>query len=368
MTQLLLAASGVVLVVLALIDMFLTVFNYDGYRFISERFQRVCWRIMRGFTAALPGGVGDMARSVASATLLPLTVAMWLGVEVTGFALIYSSGLSAGVFHLSNGLPATLGSAFYLSAGGISTLTFGDVEPVGGIYRAATVLQAIIGLSTFTLALGYVVTSFSVLGDLMRLHNTVRRHARDDDRPTSVLARHYQGGQATELPDLLQQLSTSLDAYDEGLRRYPVVFFVHSRNSERSIPSVFSRLGTLLAALRWGLPAGDAMTDDPWLAALFDQYEITVRRLQRSFVGPIPLPPVAPATRSDFERTYGSSEPDGDVATFRELQERTRRAIGCRPAPDDPDTAYGRYREWFPFHHRGRAVLSRIARALGYAQ
>lgn len=222
MTRVLLAAGGVALVVLALTDMVLTVFNYGSYRFMSDRFQRICWRAMRGVTAPLPEGIRHTARSVASASLLPLTVAMWLGVEITGFALIYDSGLTASVFHLSNGLPATLSSAFYLSAGSISTATFGDVEAIGGVYRAATVVEAIIGLATITLALGYVVVAFSILGDLMRLHSTVRRHARDPTRPTSVLARHYRGGQATEFPDLLQQLSTSLDAYDEGLRRYPL--------------------------------------------------------------------------------------------------------------------------------------------------
>lgn len=366
MRGLLFTASGIALMALAITDIFLTVFNYDGYRFISERFQRGCWRLMRGISAPLPDGPREMLRSAGSATLLPLTVAMWLGVEVTGFALIYDRGLAAGEFHLSNGLPATLGSAFYLAAGCISTLTFGDIEGVGGVYRGVTVVEAIVGLATFTLALGYVVTAFSVLGDLMGLHNTVRRHARDPDKPTSVLARHYRGGDPSALPDLLQALSTSLDGYDEGLRRYPVVFFVHSRNAGRSIPSVFSRLGTLLAAVRWGLPASDAMTEDPWLAALLDQYGTTVRRLQHSFVGPVPLPPMDAATRTDFERRYQSPDAGGDVAAFRALQERTRHAIGCRSLRDDPGAAYERYCEWLRFEHRRTAVLRRIAVALGY--
>jgi hypothetical protein len=184
--------------------------------------------------------------------LVPATVAFWLAGEITGFACMYEAGVSAGGFTLGQRVSTGLGTVFYFSAGSISTLTFGDLLPRTALYRAVVDVEAVVGLSTFTLALGYVVTAFGVLGHLDGLHGIVERHARHAGQPTSILARHYRGGEPTELTDLLQDLSERVASYDDGLRRYPVVFYFHTRRDARSIPAIFSALAEVLAALRWG--------------------------------------------------------------------------------------------------------------------
>jgi hypothetical protein len=211
------------------------------------------------------------------------------------------------------------------------------------------------------------VTAFSVLGGLTSLHNTVRRHATDPEKPSSILARHFHGGDPSDLPNLLQRLSQHLETYDEGLRRYPVVFFLHTRRLRRSIPAVFATLGQLLALLRWGLPADSQLVDDPWLAALLDQYSVTVGRLQRSFVGPVPLRTTPPISREAFDKSYCLTHDEQSVNAFLGLQERTRKVTGLH-APPDPDGAapYDRYRAWWEFEQFRNTVLHRVAIALGY--
>lgn len=122
--------------------------------------------------------------------MLPATVALWLGLEITGFALLYDAGMGTHAFRL-NGADASLGTAFYISGGGISSLTFGDVVARAPLDRALVDLETILGLATFTLALGYVVTAFGALGSLEQLHGRVRRHADEPDRPSSIIARHF---------------------------------------------------------------------------------------------------------------------------------------------------------------------------------
>jgi hypothetical protein len=201
----------------------------------------------------------------------------------------------------------------------------------------------------------------------------VRRHAEDPGNPSSILARHFRGGQPTELPGLLESLTDKLEEYDQGLRRYPVVYYFHTRRLARSIPRVFRNLGRLLALLRWGLPSEEPMTQDPMLAALLAEYGTTLDRLQRSFVGPPDLHPPDPLPRPDFERAYrdqAEARPTGeepDVAEFKELQQAARSSAGLEPVEDQPDTgAYEQYRDWLPFAYRNRVVLSRISDALGY--
>lgn len=252
--ELTLIAAGSAIVAAAVLDLFLTVFNYDGFTFVAGRYQRVLWRTLIAATAAIPARPRTAARSLGSAMLLPATVAWWLAAEITGFALVFAGGMNAGRFRLGPGLHPGLGTAYYLSAGAETSLTFGDAVPNQDLYRALVDLQTVVGLTTFTVALGYLVTTYGVLGELDSLHNTVRRHARDPSTPASILARHYRGGVATELTDLLQVLSERLERYDGGLRRYPVVFYFHTRRTRRSVPEVFATLGDLLAAIRWGLP------------------------------------------------------------------------------------------------------------------
>jgi hypothetical protein len=343
-------ACGALLLVLTVGDMFLTIFNYDGYTTLTTVFHRGWWRIARTLTTPLPTGARHVALSVASASMLPATVALWLGLEITGFALLFDSGLRSGSYAL-NGASTSIGTAFYLSAGAISSLTFGDVVARGAAERALVDLETIVGLATFTLALGYVVTAFGALGKLENLHGRVRRHAEDLDRPESIIRRHFQGGSTSNLPAFLQALSDDLESYDQGLRRYPVVYYFHTRRLHRSIPQVFSAIGDLVALLRWGLPAAEPIVSDPYLAALHDGFAQTLERLRHSFVGPVPLRPPEPGPSS--------------AEAFRTLQRRAHDAAGDG-APPDVERANGRYREWLEFAHRQDVVLRRVAGRLGY--
>jgi hypothetical protein len=301
--------------------------------------------------------------------MLPATYVLWLGLLITGFAMMFYAGLRGHGFDSRAG--HGIGTAFYLSAGDITSLTFGDVVALSGLMRALVVIETIIGLTTFTLALGYVVTTFSVLRTLDGLHATVRRHAEDPMRPSSILARHFRGGQPSELPSLLEAITEKLEDYDQGLRRYPVVYYFHTRRLARSVPRIFADLGRLLALLRWGLPATEPMTDDPLLAALIDEYGTTLERLQRSFVGPPELPEPRALAREEFARQYAAApdrgSSDEDVVAFRELREAARTSAGLTVSYGAPDEqTYRQYREWLPFVHRNRVILTRVADALGY--
>lgn len=325
--------AGALLVALAGLDLFLTVFNYDGYTVMSTWLHRVLWRTVRT-VAPRP-----LALSVGSAAMLPATVVVWLALEVAGFGLMLAPQLG-------------FGDAFSFAGGAITSLTIGGAAPQTGLDRALAELETVVGLATFTLALGYVVTAFGALDALEDLHGEVRRHAEDPDRPSSILARHFRGGQPTDLPSLLQSLGDSLERYDRGLRRYPVVYYFHTRREDRSIPHVFHALGTMLQLMRWGLPDDEPLTKDPFLAALVDEYARTLERLRRSFVGPDPIREPEPVSREEFAR---------GVPEFDALQRRAREQAGI-----EGSSTYEQYKEWLPFAHRQRVVLDRVADRLGY--
>lgn len=355
--------GGGALVLVALGDMFLTIFNYDGYSTLTGAFHRAWWGLVRGLAAPLPGRLRELALSVGSASMLPASVGAWLGVEITGFALMFYSGLGGGAFKLT-GASRSLGTAFYLSAGDITSLTFGDVIARGGFDRALVDLETVVGLATFTLALGYVVTAFGLLGTLETLHGRVRRHADDLERPESIIHRHFRGGSPDDLPSFLQALGEDLDGYDQGLRRYPVVYYFHTRRHDRSLPHVFTALGDLVALLRYGLPADDPVAEDPFLAALHDAYRITLDRIRKSFVGPKPIEEPTPVGRDRFDEAWESEGTDATVDAFRRLDELTRE-IASKPE-QGRDELHARYERWLPFAQEQQVVLDRVAERLGY--
>jgi hypothetical protein len=361
--------AGAAIALAALLDLFVTVFNYDGFSFLANRLHGILWKTMRTLVRPLPARVRHTALSLGSASMLPATYVLWLGLLITGFAMMFYAGLAGRAFASRAG--HGIGTAYYLSAGDITSLTFGDVVPLTGLMRALAGIETIIGLTTFTLALGYVVTTFGVLRTLDGLHATVRRHAEDPAKPSSILARHYRGGEPNELPALLESITEKLEDYDQGLRRYPVVYYFHTRRLSRSVPRIFADLGRLLALLRWGLPAVEPMSEDPLLAALIDEYGTTLQRLQRSFVGPPDLHEPRPLAQDDFAREYAAvgdhGASDEGVSAFHELQRAARTSAGLS-GPDGvaDERIYRQYQEWLPFTHRNRVILTRVADALGY--
>ncbi len=357
---------GGALIVLGLADIFLTVLNYDGFSFLASRLYRYLWTAARTCVRVLPERLAGGVLSVAAPAMLPATVAVWLALEVIGFALIYHVGMVDGAFTAPAGHNPSFGQALYLSGVTIATLGYGDITPQQPLYQALTVGESLTGFAILTLTISYVLGAFGVLNRLSILSDTLRHHAADPTDPASLLDRHVLHGEPRGLEALLERIHDGLQSYDEGLRRYPVVYYFHARQLTRSMPYVVAVVGYLVSALRWGLPGSHALRDDPWLLALVDQYDSLVQRIQRSFVGGALDEPPPALELHEFVLAYGSTGKDGWVDDFRELEERTARQFSLAGGDRDAGDTYRRYRDWLPFAHRRLDFLARAAQDLGY--
>jgi hypothetical protein len=358
--------AGALVLLAVLVDIFVTIFAYDGFTFLAPRYHRLLWRTLRTVSRPLPERARHAVLSLGSAAMLPATLSLWLGMQTVAFAMIYLPGLGSGAFAVAPHAGTGFGSALYLSGGDLTSLTFGDLVPRGGLYRAAVDIQTMIGLATFTLGLTYVLTAFDAMGQLNSLYARVRRNALEPNRPSTILIRRDRGGDGSQLSSFLQSLVEELEAYGEGLRRFPVAFYFHTRRVDRSTPRIFAALGDLIELVRWGLPAACPPVRDPSLLALIDGYRSTVDRLQRSFVGPAELPPPDVPDLGSFqtERATGIGRP----AAFAALQAEARAASGLADEAAEADQeAYRRFTEWLVFHHHREVFLARVSAALGYS-
>ncbi len=270
--QLAVGAAGGLLLVLVLVDLFVTIFGYDGFTFLAPRAHRALWALMRWATSWLPKRPRRTLLALGSAGLLPATIALWLGLEMAAFAMIYVPGLASGGFVVAPHAGRGAGSAFYLSGGALTSLTFGDYIPRAPLDRAMLDFETVVGIATFTLAITYVLSAFDALAKLRSVHARVRRNAVEPHRPSTILERRYRSGDASYYSDFLQAIVEGLDEYDEGLRRFPVAFYFHTRRTERSMPLIMAALGQLIELSRWGLPSSEAITRDPNLLALVEGY------------------------------------------------------------------------------------------------
>src|SRR5579884_1005396 len=93
-----LGALGALLVVVAVVDLFATVFNYDGFSTLADRVQRLLWRSLRTGARPLPDRWRHNVLALGSAAMLPATFALWLGLEIHGFAVVFHPGVRDGSF------------------------------------------------------------------------------------------------------------------------------------------------------------------------------------------------------------------------------------------------------------------------------
>lgn len=101
------AAGGAVPIIVG-IDLFIAVFSYDGFSFLASRLHGLLWAAVRNSSRPRPKSKRASYRSIGAATMLPLALVWWLGLEVTAFALMFLPGLSTGEFTAHN--PSLLGA------------------------------------------------------------------------------------------------------------------------------------------------------------------------------------------------------------------------------------------------------------------
>lgn len=134
----------------------------------------------------------------------------------------------------------------------------------------------------------------------------------------------------------------------EGIRRYPLVYYYHSRRAYRSLPYTFRMAGGIAAALRWGLPKDLPGSQTPWLPTLITGIETITAYLDERFLSE-PL----------------ENSPDPWLDRFLQIESFMRDLVNL-DAPPDPEEAYVLYERWLPFAHRNRAFFEASASELDY--
>ena len=360
--------AGVLVLSLGILDVFFTVLHYDGFGFLSSRLYNSIFNLVRFLTRPLPRRWQALGRSMAAPLMVPVTITVWISLVALGYALIYYAGMSAETFLFSSGrLAPSFMEALYFSGVSIATLGLGDVTPLSSIYQAISVSEALVGFGILTLSISYVIGVYEVLQRLGVLTAGLYHQAQDTDDPLSILRPHFPEGPHRGLETHVMSLHRDLVEVYEGIRRYPIVYYYHSRRAYRSLPFAFRMIGGMAGALRWGLPKNHPGSQTPWLPTLIVGLDTLTGYLDERFLSEEleVAPELVPfeTFQAALERDKEPSDPW--LARFLQMEAFMRDLARLEDAPD-PRDRFERYKEWVPFAQRNRAFFEASARDLGY--
>lgn len=165
-------AIGIVLVLLALLDIYFTVlYPRSGTSIISMPLSKGLWQLFR-LVAQVPGTRRGSLRvsrwanrflSHCGSIAVIMIAATWLLLLIIGFALIIWTALGSEIQASQGETPTDFATALYYSGYSLTTLGVGDLVPRTSFYKLLTIAEAAFGFSTFTLALTYFLSVYNAL-------------------------------------------------------------------------------------------------------------------------------------------------------------------------------------------------------------
>lgn len=162
--HLILPIVGAGLMVLVLLDIFLTVlYARVGTSVFSNRFARLTWRMFRAIASLFPRRRGPILSYCGPAMLL-LLVTIWAFGLMLGAAMIFHPRLGTSI-RASGGSPTPTDfvTALYAAAASMSLIGAGDFVPRTSFFRLFYVFTSLVGFCMISLTLTYFMQIYSAV-------------------------------------------------------------------------------------------------------------------------------------------------------------------------------------------------------------
>jgi len=223
-TAALAAVAGTAMVVLAVRDVFDTLFHPHGRGVVSEALIRGTWRSWRVLAR------GRQARlSYAGPTAFLIVVMSWVALVVVGFALILLPHLPQ-EYVLARGLRPDATSSFldavYVSMVSMTSLGFGDVAAENDLLRLLGPAETIVGLGILTASISWILSIYGVLAEYRSVSHEIALLREGERRTGTRVSRLPESERAT----LLQRLTSQLVAARRDLLHFPIAYYFHTRD------------------------------------------------------------------------------------------------------------------------------------------
>ena len=233
----LLTIIGAAVVIVALQDLFHTLFHPSATGDISDWIAQMVWRVIR---VVRPGNLG-----LAGPLAFLLTVFYWAGSLVLGFALIYRPRLPD-LFAFAAGL----NPQNYNSFAGSINISLGALMTISSTAQAKALwlqflmeIQAVFGFGLLTASVSWILSIYPVLEHRRSLaHQASLLHFSE----VKGIKRLEQISDA-ELEDLLLDLASQLSTHRNELTQFPITYYFYEDDKKTALAGVLPYLADIAA-------------------------------------------------------------------------------------------------------------------------
>lgn len=228
--------AGLLLVLVALRDIFDTLFHPHGRGVVSEAVIRRIWRVMR---IAIRGN--HAALSLAGPLAFVGVIAVWGALIVVGFALMLWPYFPEG-FASSAGAEVAPGADFanalYLSMVNLTSLGYGDIVPTADLLRFLAPLETVLGLGLLTASISWILLLYRVLSDYRSLSHEISLLAGAERISGTRLA----SIEAPVAAQVLANFTSRVVAMRDDLMHSPIAYYFHPRDARHALPVLLPAL------------------------------------------------------------------------------------------------------------------------------
>ena len=218
--------SGILIVLLILLDVFLTVlYARMGSGLISPRLAHIVWRVFRVVAQGVPRH-GELIASFCGPVILVLLVFTWIAGLTLGNALLFHPVLGSAIQSSSGRTPTDFVSALYAGGSSISIVGSGGFSPQAPRYRLIYLFNSIVGLSVTSLTLTYLMQIYSQLQERNSFALKIYLATRKTGDAAVLVAGMAPGGEWSYGSSPLWELAADMAATKEAHHFYPVLFYM----------------------------------------------------------------------------------------------------------------------------------------------
>jgi hypothetical protein len=235
--QIVLQTIGTLLVLVALIDIYLTVLHPRAESsLLSRAIAQGTWRLFRM--------VGQHIRhreklfSYVGPSIVVIVVSVWVLLLLFGFAAMIWPVLGTAIQVEQGETPTDFIAALYYAGYALSTLGTGDLLPQNATYRLLIVLKSILGFAVFTLTLSFVTSVYSSLTSRNTFALNLHHRTADTADSAELLARLAADNNLNSLNQDISDMAQHLIHLLESNNSYPVLFYFRYRQAYYAMPRI----------------------------------------------------------------------------------------------------------------------------------
>jgi hypothetical protein len=228
-------ALGVALMLVILLDVFLTVlYARMGAGILSPHLARTTWRVFR--EASKPfGRYRPTVLSLCGPSILVSLVLVWAFALTLGAALIIHQRLGTSVRAVTGETPRDFVTALYAGGSSLSIVGPSSFSPQTGVFRLVFLFNSLVGMSVVSLTLTYVMQVYSALQRRNTLGLKIHLQAGATADSAELVAGlgpegRFDGGY-TNLAEMAAEMANAKESH----HLYPVLFYYRFREPYYSV-------------------------------------------------------------------------------------------------------------------------------------